>query len=121
MNRETRLQPAPEVPRWKPRLGAAGWDELVWIRYLALTDGVVSFRAQFAAIGIISQSGAMGEAILAHADHINLVSMFMSMGNHADIANDLLDYRSRDPAIRCVLLYWSPSAARATSCRSRVA
>jgi len=55
----------------------------------------------------VSQSGAMGEAILAQADQINLgMSMFVSMGNRADLsANDLLDYWSRDPAIRCILLY----------------
>ncbi len=58
-------------------------------------------------IAFMSQSGAMGEAILAHADHINLgVSMFVSMGNRADVsANDLIDYWSRDPQIQCILLY----------------
>jgi acetyltransferase len=55
----------------------------------------------------VSQSGAMGEAILAQADQINLgMSMFVSMGNRADVsANDLLDYWSDDPNIRCILLY----------------
>jgi acetyltransferase len=58
-------------------------------------------------VAFVSQSGAMGEALLAHADHINLgVSMFVSMGNRADVsANDLLEYWGADPAIRCVLLY----------------
>ncbi|MBI4882021.1 MAG: acetate--CoA ligase family protein [Planctomycetes bacterium] len=58
-------------------------------------------------VAFVSQSGAMGEAILAHADRINLgVSMFVSVGNRADVsANDLLDYWARDESIRCVLLY----------------
>jgi acetyltransferase len=58
-------------------------------------------------VAFVSQSGAMGEAILAHADHINLgVSKFVSMGNRADVsANDLLEYWGRDPSLRCVLLY----------------
>ena len=58
-------------------------------------------------VAFVSQSGAMGEAILAHADTIRLgVSMFVSMGNRADVsAGDLLDYWADDPAIRCVLLY----------------
>lgn len=58
-------------------------------------------------VAFVSQSGAMGEALLAHADQINLgVSMFVSMGNRADVsANDLLEYWGEDPAIRCVLLY----------------
>jgi acetyltransferase len=69
-----------------------------------------SFSRSFPAPGpvaFVSQSGAMGEAILAQADHIHLgVSMFVSMGNRADVsANDLLEHWGRDPSIRCVLLY----------------
>jgi acetyltransferase len=58
-------------------------------------------------VAFVSQSGAMGEAILAQADHIQLgVSMFVSMGNRADVsANDLLSYWGRDAGIRCILLY----------------
>ncbi|MFH0947298.1 MAG: acetate--CoA ligase family protein [Planctomycetota bacterium] len=58
-------------------------------------------------VAFVSQSGAMGEAILAHADRIQLgVSMFVSMGNRADVsAGDLLDYWAQDDGIRCVLLY----------------
>jgi len=58
-------------------------------------------------VAFVSQSGAMGEAILAHADHINLgISMFVSMGNRADVsANDLLEYWEDEDDIRCVLLY----------------
>src|SRR5689334_9110950 len=63
--------------------------------------------AQPGPVAFVSQSGAMGEALLAHADQINLgVSMFVSMGNRADVsANDLLEHWGRDPAIRCILLY----------------
>ena len=63
--------------------------------------------AQPGPVAFVSQSGAMGEALLAHADHINLgVSMFVSMGNRADVsANDLLEYWGRVPEIRCILLY----------------
>ncbi len=58
-------------------------------------------------VAFVSQSGAMGEAILSHADRINLgVSMFVSIGNRADVsANDLLDYWSGEPGIGTVLLY----------------
>ncbi|MCY2959843.1 MAG: acetate--CoA ligase family protein [Planctomycetota bacterium] len=58
-------------------------------------------------VAFVSQSGAMGEAILAHADHLHLgVSMFVSMGNRADVsANDLIDYWGGEDSIRCILLY----------------
>jgi acyl-CoA synthetase (NDP forming) len=58
-------------------------------------------------VAFVSQSGAMGEAILTHADHIHLgVAMFVSMGNRADVsANDLIEYWGARPGIRCVLLY----------------
>lgn len=61
----------------------------------------------FGPVAFISQSGAMGEAILSHADHLNLgVSMFVSMGNRADIsAPDLLEYWEHEKEINCVLLY----------------
>lgn len=58
-------------------------------------------------VAFVSQSGAMGEAILAHADHIHLgVAMFVSMGNRADVsANDLIEYWGREDSISCLLLY----------------
>lgn len=58
-------------------------------------------------VAFVSQSGAMGEAILAHADALNLgVTMFVSMGNRADVsANDLLEYWGEEDAIRCITLY----------------
>jgi len=58
-------------------------------------------------VAFVSQSGAMGEALLAHADRINLgVAMFVSMGNRADLsANDLIEFWGRDEEVRCILLY----------------
>jgi acetate---CoA ligase (ADP-forming) len=58
-------------------------------------------------VAVASQSGAMGEAILAHADHINLgVTMFVSLGNRGDVSpNDLIDYWSREESVSCILLY----------------
>ncbi|MHC4222946.1 MAG: acetate--CoA ligase family protein [Planctomycetota bacterium] len=58
-------------------------------------------------VAFVSQSGAMGEAILAHADQIHLgVTMFVSMGNRADVsANDLLDFWNTVEDISCILLY----------------
>lgn len=78
------------------------------------SEAAVSMNASFARafprpgpVAFISQSGAMGEAILAHAQRIQLgVSMFVSVGNRADVsANDLLDYWAQDEQIRCILMY----------------
>ncbi len=58
-------------------------------------------------IGFISQSGALGEAILANARDMNLgISMFASTGNKADISgNDLLEYWEEDPDVSIILMY----------------
>ncbi len=58
-------------------------------------------------IGFISQSGALGEAILANARDLSLgISMFASTGNKADISgNDLLVYWEDDPSVAIVLMY----------------
>lgn len=58
-------------------------------------------------IAFLSQSGAMGAAILNHARSLGLgISMFASMGNKADVSgNDLLLYLEDDPRTRLVLLY----------------
>jgi len=58
-------------------------------------------------VAVASQSGAMGEAILAHADRINLgVTMFVSLGNRGDVSpNDLIGYWAREEGVRCILLY----------------
>ena len=54
-----------------------------------------------------SQSGALGLAILALAKRRDLgLSMFVSIGNKADISgNDLLQYWEEDPGTDVVLLY----------------
>ncbi|MCX6831889.1 MAG: CoA-binding protein [candidate division Zixibacteria bacterium] len=64
-------------------------------------------RPSFGKIGLISQSGAMGEAILAQAQDTKLgMSMFASIGNKADInENDMLEYWGNDPTVEVILLY----------------
>jgi acetyl coenzyme A synthetase (ADP forming)-like protein len=58
-------------------------------------------------IGMQSQSGALGIAVLERSARIGLgVSSFVSVGNKADVSgNDLLQYWEDDPATDVVLLY----------------
>lgn len=58
-------------------------------------------------VAMVSQSGALGEAILADAAQAGLgVSMFASVGNRADVtAADLLAYWEDDPLVEVILLY----------------
>ena len=58
-------------------------------------------------VGLVSQSGALGEAILADADRSGIgVSMFVSMGNKTDVSgNDLLEYWESDPDVEVILMY----------------
>ena len=58
-------------------------------------------------VAFMSQSGALGEAILGYADELNLgFSMFASVGNKADVSgNALLRYWRDDPQTEVVLLY----------------
>lgn len=78
------------------------------------TDPEVRMNATFAPsppargkIGFLSQSGAMGVAILESANRLGLgISMFASMGNKADVSgNDLLRYWEDDPDTEIVLMY----------------
>lgn len=78
------------------------------------TDPDVAMNATFSRtqpipgkIGFMSQSGALGEAIIAHAQRLGLgFSMFASVGNKADIAgNALLNYWKDDPRTQVILLY----------------
>ncbi|HKY33781.1 MAG TPA: acetate--CoA ligase family protein [Candidatus Polarisedimenticolia bacterium] len=82
------------------------------------TDPAVRMNATFAKampgpgstpgkVGFISQSGALGEAILANARELNLgISLFASTGNKADISgNDLLEHWEDDPAVSIILMY----------------
>ncbi|MBN2382221.1 acetate--CoA ligase family protein [bacterium] len=58
-------------------------------------------------VAFISQSGALGAAILGHARELNLgISKFVSVGNKADTAaDDLLDYLKDDDETHLILLY----------------
>ncbi len=78
------------------------------------TEPEFRLNASFAAtlpergnVGFLSQSGALGEAILSHAHDNNLgVAMFASMGNKADVSgNDLLEYWEKNPDVQVMLMY----------------
>ncbi len=78
------------------------------------TQEKVRLDATFAAtippagkVGFVSQSGALGETVLAYARNLGLgVSMFVSMGNRTDISgNDLLEYWEDDPNVQLILMY----------------
>jgi len=58
-------------------------------------------------VGFITQSGALGEAIMNHAHELGLgFSMVASIGNKADIsANDILEFWKDDPNTDAILLY----------------
>ncbi len=58
-------------------------------------------------IALISQSGAMGVAILNQAESLQVgLSKFISIGNKPDVnANDVLEYLRDDPLTRVILLY----------------
>jgi len=58
-------------------------------------------------IAFLSQSGALGLAMLEYAKQLNLgLSNFVSIGNRADISsNDLLEYWEADNATKAILLY----------------
>ena len=58
-------------------------------------------------IGFVSQSGALGEAIIADAAHAGLgIAMFVSVGNKGDVSgNDLLEYWENNPDIGAILMY----------------
>jgi acetate---CoA ligase (ADP-forming) len=58
-------------------------------------------------VAMVSQSGALGEAILADAAQAGLgVAMFASVGNRADVtAADLVAYWGDDDQVKVILLY----------------
>jgi acetyl coenzyme A synthetase (ADP forming)-like protein len=77
-------------------------------------DPAVRLQASFSAnepmsgnVAFSSQSGALGEAILALLRERGLgLSMFVSLGNKADVSgNDLLEYWEHDPQTRVILMY----------------
>ncbi|MBL7008372.1 MAG: acetate--CoA ligase family protein [Planctomycetes bacterium] len=78
------------------------------------TDPEVSMNGTFAATtptpggaAFLSQSGALGEAILADARALGVgMSQFASVGNRADIGPpDLLEYWEKDPRTHQILMY----------------
>ncbi|MCZ6747021.1 MAG: acetate--CoA ligase family protein [Acidobacteria bacterium] len=58
-------------------------------------------------IGFLSQSGALGEAILSTAAELDLgLAQFVSLGNKTNVSgNDLLEYWENDPDIELILMY----------------
>jgi acetate---CoA ligase (ADP-forming) len=78
------------------------------------TDPAVSLNGTFAPtwppagnIGMLSQSGALGLAILDYVRTYNIgISTFVSAGNKADVSgNDLLCYWADDPHTHVIVLY----------------
>ena len=78
------------------------------------TDPAVSLNATFAPswppagnIGMSSQGGALGLAILDYVHRLNIgISTFLSVGNKADVSgNDLLCYWADDPRTGVIVLY----------------
>ena len=78
------------------------------------TSPAVRLNATFAGdtpvpgrVGFLSQSGALGIAILGEAARRGIgISSFVSVGNKADVSgNDLLHYWERDPETDVILLY----------------
>ena len=78
------------------------------------TEPAVSLDATFSptparrgSIGFVSQSGALGVAVLNAAADLSLgLTQFVSMGNKADVSgNDLLEYWEDDPTTRVICMY----------------
>jgi len=78
------------------------------------TDPDISMDATFSpsparrgSIGFVSQSGALGVAILNVASDLGMgLTQFASMGNKADVSgNDLLEHWEDDPATRVIAMY----------------
>jgi acetyl coenzyme A synthetase (ADP forming)-like protein len=78
------------------------------------TDPEVRMNATFApvaarrgSLGFVSQSGALGVAILNVAASLGIgLTQFVSMGNKADVSgNDLLEHWEDDPATRVLCMY----------------
>lgn len=78
------------------------------------TEADVALNATFAptpplpgSIGFVSQSGALGVAILNVAAELGTgLTQFVSMGNKADVSgNDLLEHWEDDPATRVIAMY----------------
>lgn len=78
------------------------------------TDPEIRLNGTFATVyppsgrvGFLSQSGALGLAVMQHATDLGLgLSSFVSVGNKADVSgNDLVAYWNEDPRTDVILLY----------------
>ena len=78
------------------------------------TDPAISLNGTFASahppegrVGFLSQSGALGIAVMDHATRLGLgLSSFVSIGNKADIdTNDLIAFWGQDERTDVILLY----------------
>ena len=78
------------------------------------TDAAIGLNATFAPawppagnVGMLSQSGALGIAMLDYAERLNVgLSSFVSVGNKADVSgNDLISYWAEDPRTAVIVLY----------------
>ncbi len=78
------------------------------------TDPMVRLNTSFSptqplegSVGLLTQSGALGQAILDYARSLNLgLSQFVSIGNKADVSgNDLLRYWMQDERTSVILFY----------------
>ena len=74
---------------------------------IALNASLAPFLPVSGTLGLFSQSGALGTALLAAAKKRGLgISTFVSAGNRADLSgNDVLQYWEEDPATKTVGLY----------------
>ena len=63
--------------------------------------------ARWGSLGFVSQSGALGVAILNVAEDLGVgLSQFVSMGNKADVSgNDLVEHWADDPATKVIAMY----------------
>ncbi|GMU63807.1 MAG: acetyltransferase [Acidobacteriota bacterium] len=63
--------------------------------------------ARWGSLGFVSQSGALGVAILNVAEDLGVgLSQFVSMGNKADVSgNDLVEHWEDDPATKVIAMY----------------
>jgi acetyl coenzyme A synthetase (ADP forming)-like protein len=78
------------------------------------TDPEIRLNASFASampipgkVGFLSQSGALGAAILSTAADLGLgIAQFVSLGNKADVSgNDLVEFWEHDDRIQLILMY----------------
>lgn len=74
---------------------------------LSMNASFAQVTPAFGGAAFMSQSGALGEAILGDASDLGLgLSMFASMGNRADVSpTDLLEYWGSDDNVTQILMY----------------